>query len=125
MRLPAYPLITVDPFFSIWSRSEKLYDDDTMLWYGRKKRISATISIDGKAYRFIGKGVQPAIEQTDRKVTPYITYYTFKNEQVQLDVRFYTPLLINELNCLSLPCSFIDCSVSSADGKIHEVSVKL
>ena len=125
MRLPAYPLITVDPFFSIWSRSEKLYEDDTMLWCGQKKRISATVSVDGKTYRFIGKGVQPAIEQTDRKVTPYITYYTFKNEQVRLDVRFYTPLLIKELDCLSLPCSFIDCSVSSADGKIHEVSVKL
>ena len=65
MRLPAYPLITVDPFFSIWSRSEKLYEDDTMLWCGQKKRISATVSVDGKTYRFIGKGVQPAIEKSN------------------------------------------------------------
>ena len=58
MRLPAYPLITVDPFFSIWSKSEKLYDSDTLLWCGIKKRISGVISVDGKKMRFMGKGVR-------------------------------------------------------------------
>ena len=34
MRLPAYPLATCDPYFSIWSKTDLLYDSDTMLWCG-------------------------------------------------------------------------------------------
>jgi len=35
LRAPAYPLITVDPYFSIWSASDKLYDDDIKTWDSR------------------------------------------------------------------------------------------
>ena len=56
MRLPAYPLITVDPFFSIWSRSETLYDAPTTLWCGIPKRLTGFVTVDGKKFRFLGKG---------------------------------------------------------------------
>lgn len=125
MRLPAYPLITVDPFFTVWSRSENLYDDDTMIWFGGKKSLNGIINVDGESLRFIGKGEGEPITQTERRITPYITYYSFENSKVRLDVRFYTPLILKELEHLSLPCSYIDCIVSSVDGKEHDVKVKL
>lgn len=124
-RLPAYPLITVDPFFTIWSHSEKLYDDDTMIWYGDRKRFIGTVSVDGEKFRFMGKDELPEIPQIARKVTPYITYYSFKNGKIQLDVKFYTPLILKELEHLTLPCSYIDCTVKSVDGGVHEVKVNL
>ncbi|MGN1479523.1 MAG: glutaminase domain-containing protein [Acutalibacteraceae bacterium] len=125
MRLPAYPLITVDPFFSIWSKSEKLYDSDTLLWCDIKKRISGVISVDGKKMRFMGKGRESVIEQTDLNVTPYVTYYSFECDKIRLSVRFWTPLLLNDLYMLSSPCSFIDCEAVSNDGKMHSVSIEI
>ena len=35
MRAPAYPLITVDPYFSVWSTSNKLYESDIKTWDSR------------------------------------------------------------------------------------------
>jgi hypothetical protein len=32
--LPAYPLFVKDPFFSIWSGSDKLNEGNTMFWTG-------------------------------------------------------------------------------------------
>ena len=108
MRLPAYPLITVDPFFSIWSRSETLYDAPTTLWCGIPKRLTGFVTVDGKKFRFLGKGKGAVIEQKDLVVTPYVTEYTFSNSAVSLNVRFWTPLtraplLITSLRCLTAP----------------------
>ena len=125
MRLPAYPLITVDPFFSIWSKSEKLYDSDTLLWCGIKKRISGVISVDGKKMRFMGKGREAVIEQTGLTVTPYVTYYSFESDKIRLTVSFWTPLLLNDLHMLACPCSFIDYKAEATEGKEHSVSVEI
>lgn len=125
MKLPAYPLITVDPFFSIWSRSEKLYDGSTYFWSGIKKRISGTVYIDAVAFRFLGSGQSKVIEQTGLEVTPYITTYTFENEYIRLKVSFWTPLVMNDLYLLSVPCSFIDYEAEVIDGKSHDVVLVL
>ncbi len=125
MRLPAYPLITVDPFFSIWSKSEKLYDGPTYFWSGIKKRITGTVYIDAEAYRFLGSGQSSVIEQTGLEVTPYITEYTFQNEYIRLKVSFWTPLIIDDLYLLSMPCSFIDYKIEVIDGKSHDISLAL
>ncbi len=123
MKLPAYPLITVDPFFSIWSKSDKLYDGTTYFWSGIKKRISGTVYVDSIAFRFLGSGQSKVINQTDLEVTPYITKYTFENEYIRLKVSFWTPLVLNDLYIMSTPCSFIDYEVEVIDGKKHDVAL--
>ena len=123
MKLPAYPLITVDPFFSIWSKSDKLYDGPTYLWCGIKKRITGTVYIDSAAYRFLGSGQSKVMEQTDFELTPYITKYTFENESIRLKVSFWTPLLLDDLYIMSTPCSYIDYEVEVIDGKSHDIAL--
>lgn len=125
MKLPKYPLITVDPFFSIWSKTDKLYDSDTELWCGLKKRLKGTVNIDGKVYRFMGLGNEYIIPQTSLEIKPYITSYTFENSDFTLKVKFWTPLLLDNLYDLSLPCSFIEYDIYFCDDKPHSISVSL
>lgn len=125
MRLPSYPLVTADPFFSIWSPSDRLYDADTVLWCGIKKRLSGYITVDSEKYRFMGTGKTKVIEQKEVIVEPYTTEYVFENDKVRLCVLFWTPLLLDDLYMLSLPCSFIDYSVEILDSISHNVSVTL
>ena len=125
MRLPAYPLITCDPYFSIWSRTDRLYDSDTVLWCGIPKPIRGVVRVDTNAFRFLGTGELAPMEQTGLLVEPYFTRYTFENDLIRLRVCFWTPLLLDDLTVLSLPVSFVDCSYESLDGQPHDVQVTL
>ena len=54
LRYPAVPLVTVDPYFSIWSTDDKLYDGTTKHWSGRPCSMGGFVCVDGTWYRFMG-----------------------------------------------------------------------
>ena len=54
MRAPSIPLITVDPYFSVWSPDEKLNVTRTVHWTGKNNSIIGTVDIDGHEYSFLG-----------------------------------------------------------------------
>lgn len=127
MRLPAYPLITIDPFCSIWSPGDELNRVDTILWNDISKKMLGYIRIDGTYRRFLGKGhvSDEYLWQTDLDVTPFFTTYTLECEQIRLKVKFWTPLFLDDFYTLSLPISFIEYEIDSIDGKEHEIEVHL
>ena len=49
-QMPAYPLITHDPYFSIWSFTDKLNESATKHWTGAENSLVGTIKVDDKAY---------------------------------------------------------------------------
>ena len=49
-RPPAVPLITHDPYFSIWSPYNLLSEGATSHWTGTAQSLSSMANIDGKAY---------------------------------------------------------------------------
>ena len=80
MRAPAYPLITVDPYFSVWSTSNKLYESDIKTWDSRTCFLIGKAEIDGNGYIFMGSAKDmdlPPMTQTDVTVNSFSTTYIF------------------------------------------------
>lgn len=126
-RPPAVPLVTVDPYFSVWSMSDRLMDDQTRHWTGEHHTICGITRIEGRAYRFMSLDPRdlPAMEQTSLEVFPTRTVYTFEAAGVRLKATFTTPLLMDDLDILSRPASYIEIEAASVDGTEHDVSVYL
>lgn len=125
-RAPAYPLITVDPYFSVWSMTDRLYESDTQLWNGIPTRMIGVAEIDGVSYHFMGKAADERhMEQVSVTVETLSTTYVFEAAGVQLTVRFTTPVLPEDLHLLSRPVSYIEMTAHAADGKPHRTKVWL
>ncbi|MFZ1290481.1 MAG: DUF4965 domain-containing protein [Melioribacteraceae bacterium] len=54
LRAPAYPLFTIDPYFSLWSMNDSLFSDVTRHWTETRQSLIGAIRVDGQVYRFLG-----------------------------------------------------------------------
>src|ERR1700742_4428197 len=95
LRSPAVPLIANDPYFSLWSVTDKLTDEKTKHWSGSNMPLCGLVRIDGQPFRFIGSdpGHVPALEQTKLEVLPTRTVYSFSGGGINLTLTFTTPAL--------------------------------
>jgi len=103
-RPPAVPLVTHDPYFSIWSMADKLTDENTKHWTGSEQPLTGLVRIDGKTYRYMGtrpRRTTPALEQTSLAVMPTRTVYTFADAGVRMVLTFFTPAFPEDLDLLS------------------------
>ena len=124
-RPPATPLVTHDPYFSVWSMADRLTDDWSKHWTGANQAMCGMFRIDGKAYRFAGRepGGVPAMNQIGLEVWPTRTIYRFEAEGLQLAVTFLSPLLPNNLDVLSRPVTYVTFEARATDAKPHDVSI--
>jgi Domain of unknown function (DUF4965)/Domain of unknown function (DUF1793)/Domain of unknown function (DUF5127)/Domain of unknown function (DUF4964) len=128
VRPPAVPLVTHNPYFSIWSLSDNLNGENTKHWTGTEQPLTGLVRIDGTTYRYMGaqprRGI-PAMPQVALSVTPTHTVYTFADAKVRLVLTFFTPALPDDLDVLSRPVTYLRWDVTSIDGNPHEVSIYL
>lgn len=131
-RAPATPLITVDPYFNIWSFADTLYGDTPRHWTGQRHFLTGIVTIDGEPLKFMGmlnpdnlryRTEPEVIEQISCEIRPMTTKYVFENENVTLKVDFMTPLIPTDLYLMSRPISYISYSIEAKDGKPHDIEM--
>ena len=129
IRPSAYPLVTIDPYTSAWAATDNLYDGQVQHWTGREFPLVGVLTVDGTAYRFMGKpfGESSAVAKTavqqsvDVQATQ--THYSFQCGPASLKLKFTAPLLLDNLDLVSRPVNYISYEVESTDGKAHEVEI--
>ena len=124
LRPPCVPLVTHDPYFSIWSPADKLSDAEPIHWTGKPNPLTSLVRIDGQTFRLMGKepATLPALPQTQVDVTPTRTVCTFAGAGLQLTLTFLTPALPDDLDVLSRPLTYLIFETRASDGKTHEVA---
>lgn len=124
--------MTVDPYFSIWSCSDNLYDNYTNHWTKRPAPIYLSLIIDGQLYRVCAfdkynvncKRAGDTVWQTDVSITPLSTVYKFESDKFFMTVIFTTPLLLDRPDIMTRPVSYVEYEVLRKDGKTDGISVK-
>jgi Domain of unknown function (DUF5127)/Domain of unknown function (DUF4964) len=118
LRPPAVPLISHDPYFSVWSMADHLNDAPTSHWTGKPNSLTALARINGKTYQLMGKerGIE-TLEQRRLEVSPTRTLYQFAGAGVSIDLTFLTPAFPDDLGVLSRPLTYIEWRVSSSSGE--------
>lgn len=124
MRAPAIPLITVDPYFSVWSK-DNINKNTPVHWTGKSNDILGIVTVDGEQFRFLGRDDTNVIEQKSIEIDAISTTVRFENEKIALNVVFTSPMLVTDLYYSSRPVSYMKVSFESLDGNNHDVSVKV
>jgi hypothetical protein len=126
-RPPAVPLITHNPYFSVWSTADRLTDQPTRHWTGAEQPLTGLVRIDGVAYRYMGASPRnvPAMKQDSVDVEATHTVYVFEAAGARLQVEFFTPAFPQDLDLLSRPVTYLTWNAASLDGKVHKVEVLL
>jgi hypothetical protein len=125
LRPPAVPLVTFDPYLSIWSEADHLTDKNTQHWTHRDHPLASLIRIDGKAYRLMGAEPAdvPALAQVSLQVLPTRSIYDFEGAGVHVTLTFMTAALPHDLEVFARPLSYLTWDVRSVDGSSHDVSL--
>lgn len=122
--LPAYPLVTSDPYVSIWSCTDQPAREDTRHWAGQRKRLVLSARVDGTDYALIGRTDAEEARVEAIEVTPTRTRYAFEAGGVGIRADFRAPLLLSDLDLMSTPVTFITLAAASRDGGAHEVDLR-
>ena len=126
-QMPAYPLITHDTYFSVWSFADQLGSEETRHWTGKPQSLLGYIMVDGKAYRFLGRpaagdtSMSNAVAATQQwvSVNATQTIYEFQCGGLNLKLNFTSPLLLTDLTLLSRPVTYVSFRMQSNDGATH------
>ena len=126
LRVPAVPLITMDPYFSVWSSDTTLNVSNTEHWTGKSNSIIGTVTVDGSRYLFLGYHRDyHKINQVSLDIDALSTTAVYENEQIRLKAIFTSPVIADDYRLLTRPVTYLEVSYEILDGKDHTVSVNI
>ncbi len=124
LRAPSVPLITVDPYFTVWSPCEILNHTIPEHWSGNTNSIYGVAVIDGVKYTFFGYHRDlKKLTQTALDIDAFSTTAVMENDIIRLTAKFTTPVLLDDLYLLTRPVSYLDVKVEIKDGKQHDIKI--
>ncbi|MBO4216521.1 MAG: DUF4965 domain-containing protein [Clostridia bacterium] len=126
MRAPAVPLITVDPYFSIWSKDENLTYTETVHWTGSEMPVFGYLNIDGERFAFLGFDRDAKkLPQKSLSVSALTTEAVYATEKIEFRAKFTSTLFLDDPKLMSRPVSYVALSYRSLDGKKHVVKAEM
>lgn len=126
LRAPSIPLITIDPYFSVWSRDENINFNFTEHWTNKSNSIIGTVLIDEKEYLFLGYDRDILkLDQKSLDIDAFSTTVQMENDVISLNLKFTSPVLINDLELLTRPVSYLAVDYKLKDGKNHNVKIDI
>ncbi len=126
LRAPAIPLITVDPYFSVWSPYEIINHREPQHWTRSNNDIAGRVLIDGEEYSFLGYNRNiKKITQVSLDITALSTKVVFENEKIKLFVTFTTPTLPDDYMLLTRPVSYMSVRYEKKDASVNNVAFKV
>ncbi|MEE1064503.1 MAG: DUF4965 domain-containing protein [Acutalibacteraceae bacterium] len=126
MRMPSIPLITIDPYFSVWT--DNINSKPTTHWTAAENNIVGYLSIDGKVYRFLGDDDNKSIEKMNVvsvDANAFTTTVIYEDAGIRVKAEFTSPMLVTELYYASRPVSYLKLSYEALDGAEHNVTAKI
>ena len=124
LRAPSIPLITIDPYFSVWSRDEIINFYETEHWTNKPNNIIGTVFVDGKEYLFLGYDRDVIkLNQKSIDIDAFSTTVVMENDIISLNLKFTSPVLVNDLELLTRPVSYLAIDYKLKDGKSHDVKI--
>ena len=126
LRAPMVPLITIDPYFSVWSRDENINFNFTEHWTNKSNSIIGTVLIDEKEYLFLGYDRDILkLDQKSLDIDAFSTTVQMENDVISLNLKFTSSVLINDLELLTRPVSYLAVDYKLKDGKNHNVKIDI
>jgi len=128
LRAPAYPLITIDPYFNVWSAADHPAETDTVHWTDKPITMSIIANVDGKDYRLVGKYASEEIPEanlTSVDCNAFSTVYSYLISGAKIELKFTSPIIPDDLYMLSRPISYLEVTKDTCDCRRHEVSVRV
>jgi hypothetical protein len=119
-RPPAIPLVTVDPFFSVWSQADTPTATNTTHWSGAVQPLGAQMTVDGKKYCLLGdvQADTARFPSQTVEVRPLQTVCRFKGDTVEAELIFTTPFLPENLDVFSRPVTYVTFRAKADNRKI-------
>lgn len=118
LRPLAVPLVTCDPFFSVWSPHDRLTDGETTHWASWKTQpLNIVLEADGKVYRLCGTepADAPALEQVACEVRPLTTVVRYVSaDGLSAKLEFLTAKDPDDLEAFSRPVTYLTASIEGA-----------
>ncbi|MEE1011651.1 MAG: DUF4965 domain-containing protein, partial [Acutalibacteraceae bacterium] len=126
LRAPSVPLITVDPYFSVWSPDCNLNHTKTEHWSAKGNSIIGTVEVDGETFLFLGYNQNiKKIQQISLDIDALSTTAVFENDKITLTAKFLTPLIPDDYRLLTRPVSYLEIGCEYKDGKEHDVKISI
>ncbi len=126
LRAPCVPLITIDPYFSVWSSDCELNVSNTEHWTGKSNNIIGTADVDGEKFLFLGyhRDIHK-MKQVFLDIDALSTTAVFENGKIRIKAVFTSPVIADDYTLLTRPVSYLELLWESLDGKEHDVHINI